>query len=139
VNLRTLRNLKHCRRVVILALLALVTNQIAFATHACVGMMGSDHPFVAAGIDHGGMSGHAGHRQPNADPQVLSPGCAVHCSHAADGNQQGKIPTLPFAAGTADFVALHASTPASIPATFWIDGAARPIDRRVVVFLSLLI
>lgn len=144
MNLRTLRNIKRCRRVVILALLVLVTNQIAFAAHACAGLMGSNHTTVAAIIDQDAVSEHGDHPQPAPDPLVTAPDCAVHCSHAADGNQQGKLPTVPPAMATADFVALHASallasTLHGRPATLWIDGDARPIDRRVVVFLSLLI
>jgi hypothetical protein len=136
VRLRPTRHLQRCRRIALLALLALVCNQVAFAAHLCAGVLGAATAATATTPDQAFSHGcHAGAELPAAQDA----GCVLHCAHPTDGNQQGKLPSVPFAAAPPAFALVRALVPDAGPAPRWIRDAAPPIDRRLVVFVSLQI
>lgn len=145
---------RHCRNqrwIVLWAIVALLLNQVVAASHFCLpgAGVGPDdaetrisssgepaHPFAGTGA----TDSHASHPCTHAMP----PGdniCTVHCTHAADGNQQGKAPsTAPLHGhGPPFWTALpdrHAATPR-------YGGCAHPFrkadQRRLYEFCTLLI
>ncbi|MFN3842521.1 MAG: hypothetical protein ACK4RW_04550 [Rehaibacterium terrae] len=128
-----------CRRIAVLALLAMVFNQAAFAAHLCMEAALQSRSGAVAGT----MADAATHadceRVAAGTRQAMDAWCAAHCAHETDSNQQAKllgIPALPPACLPVFDWHLATALPSGTPPV--IDDSP-PIERRLVVFVSLLI
>lgn len=126
------------------AVLALLLNQTVAASHFC--------PNAALAAPHASALAQPGHSYAEAasasvgstDPMTCSPAhdrsaCTVHCSHAADGDQQVKAPTVPMlpVIGHAFPVALLDTVIATRSRTVGVVLDSR--QRRLYEFCTLLI
>lgn len=138
----SLRHIMRRCRIALLALLAMVLNQAAFAAHLCVEPVPADPATVSTEVEHDTALLTPACHEPLSlsDTQHNpSPGCDQHCAHAADGNQHAKLPTV-APVGDVGFsysLYLPVSAPTPIPTT--PRDAVPPLERRLVVFVSLLI
>lgn len=117
----------------------MVFNQAAFAAHLCMEAAMQARSGAVAGTVADAATHADCERAAAGTRQAMDAWCAAHCAHETDSNQQAKllgIPALPPACLPVFDRHLAAALPSGTPPV--IDDSP-PIERRLVVFVSLLI
>lgn len=128
-----------CRRIALLALLAMVFNQAAFAAHLCMEAAAQARSGAVAGTMADTATHAACERATAGTRQAMDASCAAHCAHETDSNQQAKpfgIPALPPACLPVFDWHLATALPSGTPP---VTDDSPPIERRLAVFVSLQI